>query len=532
MIGRLVLSDRNIYKIKSGNKQISARKCYILSDNSSGILVKTSKEFNSRDEYIKFDPNTNTILEGLGQVGQDSSDLDIYYNLFTLNWLSTNKYTKLWEEYLNLEFDLANKVGINRINYENTVITIDPDKSIDLDDGFSFISDDLFYQLDIHIADPVSWFNFDDKKFKIIFDELLKRQQSCYINKYNKSNYQNHLLPPKIVELISLLEFKSDLVKDYKISKRALSFCFKISKETNKIIEFELKPTNLNNIINYTYDKYDEYINSKLNIKKQLVDITNILIKIIGLDEISYPNLNITDNISHKIIEIFMILTNWWGGNHLLKIIKSEPILRIQDKNILGEDFNINIVPEYARPFLSLSANYIESTFNDNKNLTFNHNSLGINNYAHLSSPMRRFIDMLNHYKFYHSNYILNNERLYDLPKIYDINFNLDIINNQIKKQKKISNAWALVKFIKSNPELNKFKACLFDWVELETNKITGLIVLYNQNNKFISIINVELPQIELTTNLSKYMEFNIELYYNSNNFKSTKFPFSIKIIQ
>jgi len=43
--------------------------------------------------------------------------------------------------------------------------------------------------------------------------------------------------------------------------------------------------------------------------------------------------------------------------------------------------------------------------------------------------------------------------------------------------------------------------------------------------DKFISIVNVELPQIDETLNLSKYMEWDIELYYNSNNFKSTKFP-------
>jgi hypothetical protein len=44
-------------------------------------------------------------------------------------------------------------------------------------------------------------------------------------------------------------------------------------------------------------------------------------------------------------------------------------------------------------------------------------------------------------------------------------------------------------------------------------------------------MVNVELPQIESTQNLEKYLEWNIELYYNSNNFKSTKFPFSIKIV-
>jgi exoribonuclease R len=218
-----------------------------------------------------------------------------------------------------------------------------------------------------------------------------------------------------------------------------------------------------------------------------------------------------------------MILTNWYGGNYLLKTIKTNPIFRIQNSRDLLNDsinnFDISLVPEYARPFLSVSANYTESNFIDKNDNEFIHYSLGISNYAHLSSPMRRFIDMINHLKFYHIN--------------LDLDFNLNSINTQIKIKKKITNAWVLVKFIKSNPESNKFRACLFDWNQTnDSNKITGLFVLYQQEYKFISMVNVEIPQIDITINLTKYVQWDIELYYNSNNFKSSKFPFSIKIIQ
>lgn len=525
MIGRLVLSDRNIYKIKSGAKQVSARKCNILSNPNPDTLVKTSKEFNSRDEYIKFDHSTNSIIEGLGQVGTVVADLDIYYHLFTLNWQSSSKYTRLWEEYINqcmeTDFDLANNIGLTRTEYTNLVITIDPDKSIDLDDGFSFVSHELFYQLDIHIADPVSWFDFSNSKFKHIFDEITNRLQSCYISKTDRPEHPNkptHLLPSNIVNLVSLLEIKSDSpVK----SRRALSFCFKISKDTKQIVDFELKPTKLINIVNYTYDMYDKFINSVFNVKNktELIELVNILVDIIGLNSQVYPTLTSENNISHSMIEIFMILTNWWGGNYLLNTIKSNPILRTQNPNDLGTDFNISLVPEYARPFLSVSANYVNTTSNTSSLETdYTHCSLGISNYAHLSSPMRRFIDMVNHLGFY--------------KQTSNISFNLEQINTRIKTQKKISNAWNLVKFIKSNPESNKFRACLFDWVRNDiNNKVMGLMVLYHADNNFISIVNVELPQIEETANLSKYMEWDVKLYYNSNNFKSIKFPFSIKII-
>ena len=58
-------------------------------------------------------------------------------------------------------------------------------------------------------------------------------------------------------------------------------------------------------------------------------------------------------------------------------------------------------------------------------------------------------------------------------------------------------------------------------------NKTNALLVISDGN--FKKMINIELPMnIE---KISIYDFINIEVYYNSNNFKSNKFPFSIKII-
>lgn len=518
MIGRLVLSDRNIFKIKSGNKQVSARKCYVLSESKPNILIKTSKEFSSKDEYIKFEPITNSLIEGLGQVGSINPDLDIFYHLFTNGWTSKTKYSKLWTDYLETKpQDLTTSSGIQRFDYTQKVITIDPTGSLDLDDGFSFCYNDDYWNLDVHIADPVSWFDFSNPKFNQIFKELITRLQSCYI--YQSENYEpTHLLPINIVKLVSLLEINSDSVIK---SRRAITFQFVISKHKMEIESFNITHTNLYEIKNYSYSQYDEFINSVFNteLKTELVKLYNGLRNIIGLSVETYPDVVDSMDISHQMIEMFMILTNWKGGNYLVNdLTKQQTIIRTQDKKDLGENFNIQTVPEYARPYLSSSANYF--TYNDS--LYHIHFSLGISNYAHLSSPMRRFLDMLNHLGFYGI----------DLECVDDLNLDLDKINSQIKNQKKISNSWKLIKFIKSYPHLNKFRACLFNWVlETNSNKINGLLVLKNEEQKFISMVNVELPQIESTISLTKYMEWDVELYYNSSNFKSYKFPFSIKII-
>ncbi len=455
MIGRLVLSDRNIYKMKNGDKNITARKCLILSEFHNDILIKSSKEFNQKDEYVKINPETNTIIEGLGQVGNSQSDIDIYYYLHTLDWMTKSKYNNLWEQ-IDTSFDLAT----NRINYFNKVITIDPLGSIDLDDGFSFSFDDKYYYLDIHIADPVSLINPNDPYWVNILKELFIRLQTCYIG-----SQPTHLLPEKIVKQISLLELNMDSHMDSHInSRRAISFCFRLGIHTPDI-DFDLKFTNLVNIKNFTYENFDQEINLTKNLetKINLVNMSNKLIKVMG---VNLENILVDSNISHKMIEVFMIFTNWYGGNYLINNNWTKTIVRVQDPMIFGDNFDINQVPSYARPILSYGANYsyglgLGLELNPQSN---NHHTLGINNYAHISSPMRRVIDMINHIGLYQ---IEINKIIPDFNKYFD----LDKINLKLKNYKKISNAYDLVKFIKSpditngNINKNKFKACLFDWV-------------------------------------------------------------------
>lgn len=518
MIGRLVLSDRNIYKLKNADKYIQARKCLILSEFHNDILIKSSKDFNQKDEYVKIDPKSNTILEGLGYVSDLQSDIDIYYHMHTLNWMSKSKYNKLWDQ-IDLSFDLA----INRCNYEKQVITIDPINSIDLDDGFSFSSDDINYYLDIHIADPVSLFNPNNAVLIDIFNELFIRLQTCYIG-----NYPIHLLPDKIVKFVSLLELNLDMEIKF---RRAMSFCFKINKNTMNI-DFELKFTKLTNIKNFTYENYDQEINSATNLqtKTNLVDLTNQLINLMG---VNLELLSLDYDISHKMIEVFMIFVNWYGGNYLVNNGWKDTIIRTQDPTIFGDNFDINQVPLYARPILSYGANYIYASMQekDFSNVTNKHYTLNINNYAHISSPMRRLIDMINHFGFYQI----------ELKKFipdFDLYFDLEKINTKLKNYRKISNSYDLLKFIKNsnsqekNISNNRFRACLFDWVKQDnSNQIKCMLVLYNEKNKFTKVVNVELPQVDLTLDLKKYMEFDIELFYNSVKYKSNKFPFSIKIL-
>jgi hypothetical protein len=131
---------------------------------------------------------------------------------------------------------------------------------------------------------------------------------------------------------------------------------------------------------------------------------------------------------------------------------------------------------------------------------------------------MRRVIDMINHMLIYNI----------DID-IIKRNINIDFINTEIKRYKKISNSYELIKYLEIS---NTFKAYILDFNINDFNITNLLLIVSNIDYTFKKIINVEMPQIMSSKiQLSKYNEINIQIYYNSNNFISSKFPFSIKII-
>lgn len=488
-VARLILSSRNTYKI---NKQ-SAKKCSILSEKSEPILVGTSKEFSPNDYYVIVNTETNKLINVIGQVGNPQDDLNIYNYLFTYKWAPNSKLNTWFKSY-NYDQDICS----SRIVYAYQVITVDPLGSRDLDDGFSLNYNEQtnIFNLSIHIADPTSYFDFANENIYNIIGEFANRLTTCYIPLDNKIK---NLLPESFVQASTLIG----------LNKRAITFCFEINIQTNQVA-FEIKHTILTNIINRTYESYDLEINKAFEYKNQLVKLANFMIKHMGcnLDLLSEQT-----DISHKLIEVFMIWTNFYAGNHIY-MKYNKMFVRVQDKKII-ESNQITESNTYIKSFLSYGANYLYvNAYTEEQN--YAHASLGIENYCHITSPMRRLIDMLNHLIIHNIN-----QDIYD--RIISL-INMDEINSQLRKYKKISSAYELINHLNIT---NKFIAYVFT---LFANNKTALLVLYDRTNNFKKIIKAEIP-IEYQNQIETNMEFNVELYYNPHAFTSEWFPFSIKFI-
>ena len=493
-IGRLRLSSRDNFKI--GTK--SAKRCNILSSKEDDLLILTNKEFTTSDTYIDIDTSTNTIRRTLGTIGNKEDDINIYYHLYTMDWMQHKKYRELGLK-LNLDYDCEKERSI----YRDKVITIDPKFSTDLDDGFTITEDDSKYIIDIHIADPTSYFDLKNSITNEFIMELKKRLCTCYIPFENKIN---HLLPENIMKCVTLMSDGLD--------KRAITFRTTLSKYDNTY-SVEIFSTILQNIKNYTYEDYDKQVlQVDNNIKEKYITICNKLLEIMNCR----IDFNI-DDLCHKFIEVFMIWVNYISGNKY-----SNFIVRTQEKPETEIDFSS--IPKILKNLLNYSANYKfkddsdRASTNVDEDLQKNyHYSLNLYNYSHVSSPMRRFIDMYNHL-------IIHNYTTDELNSLLDRD-SINIICDKLKYQKRISNAFELLNLLKIN---NDFKACVLEIKDQDTNLV--LLGLFNEEHDIKKIILTKLPiKLDCDNNVKLFDILNIKLNYNSTLFKNHIFPFSITLL-
>jgi len=124
---------------------------------------------------------------------------------------------------------------------------------------------------------------------------------------------------------------------------------------------------------NYSYDKYPKRFNELFpKINKLYQKITNNL-------------LEITD--SHKLVEAFMLIYNYLASTELSTT--DFGIFRCQEKNTWENPINLPL--ELSKFINNLHSN--SAIYSKEKS---EHSSLYLNNYCHITSPIRRVVDIYN----------------------------------------------------------------------------------------------------------------------------------------
>ena len=389
---------------------------------------------------------------------------------------------------------------------DHNVFTIDPLGSKDLDDAFSVKKiDDDKYNIYVHIADTTEYIYPEHE----CFEKIMKNGNTIY-----SINHNFPMIPRNLSEYICSIAPNKNT---YVITNE-----FLYDKKNNTITHIGYYYSEIKSIKQYTYEEIDEIIenDSNNNYNKPCTKDILILLEASKLiqQKLDTMPMNNSTSLSHKMIENWMIYTNNVIGNiifnknagnfryhpkpynnqlmalkRFITNIFKEPIPQNFDRSYIIETLRNNLhkitdesiltTYEYIIKDMMRKASYEPYT------KSHNHYALGLENYLHFTSPIRRASDMINHlilrgYEFDDTT-IQKYCKYFNDAEMVQIDVENMILSNKIFKNmsKKIG------------------------------TKIKGVTTNVNKNN-----IEIYLPEIDYSTYIHVSLLSNNFLNFDSNN--------------
>lgn len=350
------------------------------------------------------------------------------------------------------------------------IFTIDPIKSADFDDGFSIKQiDDNIQQLSIYIANVTILMDVLN-----LWDSFSQRISTIYL-----PDRKRPMLPTVL----------SDCLCSLQANHNRIAFVMDIFITDNEITEIKHSNCLIKVHKNYSYEEESLLINPNYI---KLMDTTKKLSK-------KYKYINNVRN-SHELVCYLMILMNFNCATEMIKhkdgIFRSTIIKKEVDvPDNIPED-----VAKFVKIWNSSSGQYINGQELDTKQIR--HELLEFDAYIHITSPIRRLVDLLNIIKFQQKSEIIqlseNANKFYN--KWLD---NLEYINTTMRSIRRVQIDCSLLDLCANNHDImeKEYNGYLFDKI---------------QRNDGLFQFMVFLPELKLSS--------RITLRDNIDNFECRKF--------
>jgi hypothetical protein len=376
-----------------------------------------------------------------------------------------------------------------RNSKEWNIFSIDPLHSVDFDDAFSIKAlNETQTLFSIYISNVTIWMDYLN-----LWKSFSKRISTIYL-----PDKKRPMLPTIL----------SDCLCSLQENKNRIAFVLDLVIENDTIVSFHFSNCIICVNKNYIYEsdtllKMPDYLSS-LQLAKQLSKKYKYLNKI---------------HDSHDVVGYFMILMNYYSGQDLLKynngIFRSTtmkkqvaPIQPILENTHIPEE-----VSNFITIWNSFTGQYIDVSKATEYTST-RHDVLDVDAYVHITSPIRRLVDLLNMIQIQRNNNMVSLSQ--DAGDFYKTWLSeLDYINTTMRSIRKVQNDCEL---------LHK---CSIDPSILEKQYEGYCLDKISRNDGLYQFI-VYLPEIKLTSriiirdNLDNYAKhtFSLFLFHNEEKFK------------
>jgi len=360
------------------------------------------------------------------------------------------------------------------------VITIDPANSLDFDDGFSLVEhDDGRKQLSIYISNVTIWLDVLN-----LWCSFTKRISTIY-------------LPDKKRPMLPII--LSDGLCSLEENTTRIAFVMDIFIKKNEITDIKYANCFVKVSKNYVYEEAKLLVNPNY---RNLLDLTRI---------ISIKNRYIEDIAdSHDMVCYLMIFMNYHCAKELLSY--KAGVFR---STIMKRDFSVpDTIPTDVGKMIKImnssSGQYIDGA----QMKPTRHEILELDAYIHITSPIRRIVDILNMIKIQQ---LMGMDQLSeDAYKFYSKWIDdIDYINMTTRAIRKVQNECSLLELCSNKPDLME-------------KEYDGYITEKNTKDNELFQYNVFLPELKMsaTITLREVLEnfdckkFKLFLFNNEEKFK------------
>ena len=466
---------RLLYKCIPNNRELPA--FLIPYDLKLGF----SKDIKNKYIVLKYDHWNDkhprgTIVETLGDV----NELSVYYEykLYCRNIHdSISSFTSKTRELVKQKTDLYHSVLSNpkfaiEKRLDVPVFSIDPAGCTDIDDAFSIhqLPDDSGYKISIYIANVFVWMDALE-----LWDQIDTRVSAIYLPDKRRT-----MLPTILSEnLCSLLE-----------KQNRIAFCMDvyIDSDGKNIREPEYKNVEIKVHSNFAYEepkmRSNKYYKMMLGVTRKMKNDVND---------------------SHDVIEYWMIYMNSMCGERLASnkngVFRTATISENTTSKFKKIIRNWNDVNCKYMPF-SCDAD-------------ISHQVLKINSYVHITSPIRRLVDLLNQTIFIQQMGIV--EISSDAVKFIDKwTQKIEYVNMKTKSIRKVQNDCDIMSLCHDNPEMltQSYDGVVFN--KIHRNDDTIGYSVYIENLKIFG-------KIKTPIDLPEYSEAKFKLYYFGDEYDSKR---------